>query len=80
MVVIYPPHASDPTTQLELWEKTVAGDDIDADREEERRVTFVARTRAQRFCLVAVPDTQRGLAMAAACTNLGFELAGDGAV
>jgi DNA helicase II / ATP-dependent DNA helicase PcrA len=79
MVVIHPPHGNDPTTQLELWEKTVAGDEIEAEREEERRVTFVALTRAQRFCLVAVPDTKRGRDMAAACTNLGFVPVGGGA-
>lgn len=72
MVVIHPPHASDPTTQLELWEKTAAGEELDAEREEERRVTFVALTRAKRYCLVAVPDTHRGVAMVAACSDLGF--------
>lgn len=72
MVVIHRAQGGDPTAQLELWEKTVAGEDIDAEREEERRVTFVALTRAQRYCLVAVPDTKRGRDIAAACSDLGF--------
>lgn len=72
MVVIQRPHASDPTAQLELWRQTVAGDEIDPERAEERRVAFVALTRAQRYCLVAVPDTERGRDIAVACTDLGF--------
>jgi superfamily I DNA/RNA helicase len=74
MVVIHSPHPQDPTHQLELWETTAAGEELEAEREEERRVTFVALTRAKRYCLVALPDTPRGVAMAAACSDLGFAL------
>ena len=35
-------------------------------------LTFVALTRAQRYCLVAVPDTPRGREVAGACGGLGF--------
>jgi hypothetical protein len=72
MVVIRRPHASDPTSQLELWEAAVAGADIDPEKEEERRVLFVALTRARRYCLVALPDNPRGRAVAEACVDLGF--------
>jgi superfamily I DNA/RNA helicase len=33
---------------------------------EEKRIAFVALTRAQRYCLVAVPDDTRGRAAAVA--------------
>lgn len=72
MIVIHRPHGNDPTAQLELWGTTVEGQEIAEEREEERRVTFVALTRAQRYCLVAVPDTPRGREIAAACGGLGF--------
>lgn len=72
MVVIQRPHANDPTEQLELWGQTVAGEEIHPERAEERRVAFVALTRAQRYCLVAVPDSKRGHEVAAACSDLGF--------
>jgi DNA helicase II / ATP-dependent DNA helicase PcrA len=72
MVVIRRPHASDPTSQLELWEAAVAGTEIDPEKEEERRVLFVALTRARRYCLVALPDDKRGRAVAEACDKLGF--------
>lgn len=72
MVVIHRPHASDPTSQLELWEAAVAGADMDPERAEEQRVLFVALTRARRYCLVAVPDTPRGRQVAASCGILDF--------
>jgi DNA helicase-2/ATP-dependent DNA helicase PcrA len=74
MVVIRRPHASDPTSQLELWEAAVAGAEVSAEKAEERRVLFVALTRARRYCLVALPDDARGRAVAAACTDLGFQI------
>jgi len=58
MVVVRRPHASD--SQLELWEAAVSGTAVDDNKQEERRVLFVALTRAQRFCLVALPDDVRG--------------------
>ena len=72
MVVIRRRHAADPGSQLELWEAAADGTTIDHDKQEERRVMFVALTRAQRFCLVAFPDDQRGRRVATACLNLGF--------
>jgi hypothetical protein len=73
MVVVRRPHASLPTSQLELWEAAVAGTEVDPEKEEERRVLFVALTRARRYCLVALPDDTRGRAVAAACDALGFK-------
>jgi ATP-dependent exoDNAse (exonuclease V) beta subunit len=73
MVVIRRPHPSDPTSQLELWEAAVSGAEIDPEKAEERRVLFVALTRARRYCLVGLPDDARGRAVAAACDALGFE-------
>jgi DNA helicase-2/ATP-dependent DNA helicase PcrA len=74
MVVIHRSSANDPTAQLDLWGETLAGEEIAAERAEERRVTFVALTRAERYCLVAVPDTPRGREITAACGDLGFAL------
>jgi superfamily I DNA/RNA helicase len=72
MVVIRAHNARDPMSQLELLEAAVGGETIDAEREEERRVVFVALTRARRYCLVALPDDARGRGVAEACTGLGF--------
>jgi DNA helicase II / ATP-dependent DNA helicase PcrA len=72
MIVIRRPHGADPTSQLELWEAAVAGTDVDPEKEEERRVLFVALTRAARYCLVALPDDKRGQAVASSCAGLGF--------
>lgn len=72
MIVIRRHHGSDPTSQLELWEAAISGTAIDTEKEEERRVLFVALTRARRYSLVALPDEARGRAVAQACTDLGF--------
>jgi superfamily I DNA/RNA helicase len=72
MVVVRKPHGSHPTRQLDLFHAVVSGADIAKDAHEERRVTFVALTRARRYCLVALPDTPRGREVADACTGLGF--------
>jgi DNA helicase II / ATP-dependent DNA helicase PcrA len=74
MVVIRRFHGSDPTAQLDLWEAAVAGNEPDPEKAEEQRVLFVALTRARRYCLVALPDDNRGQAVALACADLGFEL------
>lgn len=73
MVVIGHAHASVTTSQLDLWEAAVAGVEVDPEKAEERRVLFVALTRARRYCLVALPDDPRGRAIAAACDALGFD-------
>lgn len=72
MVVVRKPHGADPTRQLDLFHAVASGVAIDEKSEEERRVTFVALTRARRYCLVALPDTSRGREVATACVGLGF--------
>lgn len=74
MVVVRGAHASDPASQLALWEAAVGVGEADTQAQEERRVLFVALTRARRYCLVALPDDARGRKVAAACAGLGFEL------
>jgi superfamily I DNA/RNA helicase len=72
MIVIRRHHGSDPTSQLELWEAAVTGSEVKVEKEEERRVLYVALTRAARYCLVALPDDRRGRSVADACIGLGF--------
>jgi DNA helicase II / ATP-dependent DNA helicase PcrA len=72
MMVVRKPHGADPTRQLELFHAVASGGEVEEGAEEERRVTFVALTRARRYCLVAVPDTSRGRDVARACLDLGF--------
>lgn len=72
LLVIRKPHGADPTRQFELFDAVASGTEITDEAEEERRVTFVALTRARRYCLVALPDTKRGREVAAACGSLGF--------
>lgn len=74
MVVVRRMVANDPMAQMELWEAAVAGTAIDAEKAEERRVIFVALTRAQRYCLVALPDDRRGRDVAEKCSMLGFRV------
>lgn len=76
MIVVRRHYGTDPTSQLELWEAAISGAEVDAEKEEERRVMFVALTRAARYCLVALPDDQRGRAVANACAGLGFVVIG----
>jgi DNA helicase-2/ATP-dependent DNA helicase PcrA len=76
MIVVRRHHGSDPTSQLELWEAAVSGADVAAEKEEERRVLYVALTRAAQYCLVALPNDRRGRAVADACANLGFVVIG----
>jgi DNA helicase II / ATP-dependent DNA helicase PcrA len=72
MMVVRKPHHADPTRQFELFDAVASGAAISVEAEEERRVTFVALTRARRYCLVALPDTPRGREIATACSGLGF--------
>lgn len=72
MIVVRPHHASDPTSQLPLWEAAINGANVESKKEEERRVLFVALTRAARYCLVALPDDPRGRAVAETCSDLGL--------
>jgi superfamily I DNA/RNA helicase len=72
MMVVRKPHGADPTRQFELFDAIASGVEIGKEAEEERRITFVALTRARRYCLVALPDTPRGREVATACSGLGF--------
>jgi superfamily I DNA/RNA helicase len=72
MMVVHRPHAADPTKQLAIWEAAVSGGQLEDHQQEERRITFVALTRAQRYCFVALPDDARGRAVATACVDFGF--------
>lgn len=76
MLVVRRHIPNDPTAQMDLWEAAVAGTAIDPEKAEERRVIFVALTRAQRYCLVALPDDQRGRDVAMKCSKLGFRVLG----
>lgn len=71
MMVVHRASAHDPTQQLAMLEATAAEEELPDD--EEQRVTFVAITRAQRYCLLALPDDERGHRVAAAFTGLGFQ-------
>jgi DNA helicase II / ATP-dependent DNA helicase PcrA len=75
MMVVRKPHGADPTRQFELFDAIASGVEIGKGAEEERRITFVALTRARRYCLVALPDIPRGREVAAACSGLGFRRA-----
>ena len=52
----------------------VGGEAVPPEKEEERRVMFVALTRPRRYCLVALPDDRRGREVASRYANLGFEI------
>ena len=76
----------DPSSDLQIWRvagsfpshaaiySSVAGTEVNPEKAEERRVVFVALTRAQRYCLVALPGDARGRDVAAKCANLGFQV------
>lgn len=70
MMVVHRASARDPTQQLAMLEATAAEEELPDD--EEQRVTFVAITRAQRYCLLALPDDERGRKVATAFTGFGF--------
>lgn len=70
MMVVHRASARDPTQQLAMLEATAAEEELPDD--EEQRVTFVAITRAQRYCLLALPDDERGRKVATAFAGFGF--------
>ena len=72
MVVVRKPHASDPAKQLELFENALEGKELAEEQQEERRITYVALTRARRYCLLALPDNDRGKGVAEKCQAIGF--------
>lgn len=72
MIVVRRFLKSDPTGQMELIRAAATGDSLEPEKEEERRVMFVALTRARRYCLVALPDDRPGREVANHCVDLGF--------
>lgn len=72
MIVVRRFLKSDPTGQMELIRAAATGDSLVPEKEEERRVMFVALTRARRYCLVALPDDGPGREVASHCVDLGF--------
>jgi DNA helicase II / ATP-dependent DNA helicase PcrA len=74
MVVLDRPRSTKFTAQATLWESAMSGAEVDAREAEEKRIAFVALTRAQRYCVVALPDDTHGRAAAAAFGERGFEL------
>ena len=78
MVVIDRPRSTRHGAQAELWSSALAGEEIDAKDAEEKRIAFVALTRAERICVVALPDDEGGRSAAEAFVARGFRMAGDG--
>ncbi|MBA3866181.1 MAG: ATP-dependent helicase [Solirubrobacterales bacterium] len=74
MVVLDRPRSTRFVAQATLWESALSGAEVAARDAEEKRIAFVALTRAQRYCLVALPDDAHGRAAAAAFGERGFEL------
>jgi DNA helicase-2/ATP-dependent DNA helicase PcrA len=72
MLVVSRPHGGDPAKQLDLFEAALGGAEITSAQQQERRVNYVALTRAERYCLLALPDTPRGQAVASSCQDIGF--------
>lgn len=72
LVVLKKHHGSDRSNQLQLVHSVLNGEDRSAAEEEERRIVYVALTRAERYCLLALPDDPKGRALAARCEEIGF--------
>jgi DNA helicase-2/ATP-dependent DNA helicase PcrA len=72
MVVIDRPRSRTHAAQVTLWESALTGEEIEAEQAEEKRIAFVALTRAERICVVALPDDVRGRAAAEAFAMQGF--------
>jgi DNA helicase-2/ATP-dependent DNA helicase PcrA len=75
MVVIDRPRSQRHGPQASLWESALAGNELDEAQAEERRIAFVALTRAERVCVVALPDDPHGQAAAEVFVSRGFRLA-----
>jgi ATP-dependent DNA helicase UvrD/PcrA len=65
MVVLKKHHGNDRSDQLQLIHSVLDGEESSDVDEEERRIVYVALTRAERFCLLALPDDPKGRALAA---------------
>lgn len=72
MVVLKKHHGNDRSDQLQLIHSVLDGDESSEVDEEERRIVYVALTRAERFCLLALPNDPKGRALAARCESIGF--------
>jgi DNA helicase-2/ATP-dependent DNA helicase PcrA len=78
MVVVKKHHGADRAKQMQFFEASLGGEGIAETEEEERRINYVALTRAERFCLLAFPDDSRGRAVVERCQEIGFVLGGKG--
>jgi superfamily I DNA/RNA helicase len=76
LVVLDRPRSAKREAQTQLWSSALAGDQIDAEKAEEKRIAFVALTRAKRLCVVALPGDAAGRAAADAFVARGFTLIG----
>lgn len=74
LVVIDRPRNAKYVAQTQLWTSSLEGDAIPTGLAEERRIAFVALTRAQRICVVALPDDKAGRAAAASFVARRFHL------
>ena len=74
MVVLDRPRSTKFVAQTTIWESALSGAEVDARDAEEKRIAFVALTRAQRYCVVALPDDAHGRAAAVAFGERGFGL------
>jgi hypothetical protein len=72
MVVVKKHHGADRAKQMQFLETSLAGEDIAEEEEEERRINYVALTRAERYCLLTLPDDPKGRALATRCEQIGF--------
>lgn len=73
MIVIDRPRSRKHSPQAELWGTALSGGEIDSRQAEEKRIAFVALTRAQRYCVVALPDDSHGRAAASLFAEQGFK-------
>lgn len=74
LVVLDRPRSAKRDAQAQLWRSALAGEDIDSEQAEEKRIAFVALTRATRICVVALPDDTDGRNAADAFVSQGFRL------
>jgi superfamily I DNA/RNA helicase len=72
LVVLDRPRSRRRDDQASLWSSALAGDELAEEQAEERRIAFVALTRAVRICVVALPDDTSGRAAATTFVARGF--------
>lgn len=60
--------------RAQLWSSALTGAEIDSAQAEEKRIAFVALTRAKRICVVALPDDEGGRQAAEAFQGRGFRM------